>query len=63
MSNEHYRKTYYSKTEAKAIVKKNEAMMTKRSGEVYKARCGVADYADAKALGITIDEYRCMLDV
>jgi hypothetical protein len=58
MSNEHYRTSYYSKKEAKAIVKRNEDRMTTRGRNIYKARTGVSDYKDAKLLGLTIEDYR-----
>ena len=56
--NDHYRKTYYSETEAAAIVKKNEDMMTEKGREVSRARRGLSDVMEARKLGISVEEYR-----
>jgi len=61
VSNEHYRRTYYSETEAKAIVKRNEQRMTVDGLKISKARTGITDHQDAKTLGMTIEEYLTMV--
>jgi len=61
MSNEHYRITYYSETEAKAILKKNEDMMDVRGRAIRKARTGIDDMKIAKELGMTLIEYMEMI--
>jgi len=57
MSNEHYRQTYYSETEARAIVKRNDDRITAKSRRVRKAKQGASDMKEAKELGITLAEY------
>jgi len=57
MSNEHYRQTYYSETEARAIVKRNDDRITAKGRRVRKAKQGASDMKEAKELGITLAEY------
>jgi len=61
VSNDHYRRTYYSETEAKKILAKNEKMMDASYAVKCKARNGIDDHKEAKALGMTIEEFRSMI--
>ena len=61
MSNEHYRQTYYSETEARAIVKRNDDRITAKGRRIRKAKQGIDDRLEAKELGLTMPEYFKML--
>tara|TARA_R100000935_G_scaffold53971_1_gene82293 strand:- start:138 stop:320 length:183 start_codon:yes stop_codon:yes gene_type:complete len=48
---------YFSETAAETIFKRNQRMERERGHKIIKARAGIADRLEAKALGVTIEEY------
>ena len=56
-SQHHYRTTYYSKSEAAAIVRRNEQRMTDEARMICKARRAANDMREAIQLGLTIEDY------
>jgi len=56
-SQHHYRTTYYSKSEAAAIVRRNEQRMTDEARRICKARRAANDMREAIQLGLTIENY------
>jgi len=62
MINEHYRRTLYSPEEAKEAVRRNDEMMDAKARKISEARTGVNDIKTAKALGMTMEDYRAMIN-
>jgi len=62
MTNEHYRRTLYSPSEALEAIRRNEEMMDARGRQITAARNGVDDIKKAKSLGMTLEEYMNMID-
>lgn len=56
-----WRLYYYSKSEAKAIIEKNARRMNDLAIKKSTARTGISDHREAKALGMTMDQYLTMI--
>jgi|TARA_R110000824_G_C14851724_1_gene640192 hypothetical protein len=61
MTNEHYRRTLYSASEAQQVLLRNEEMMDSRGRKITEARTGVDDIKTANELGMTLDDYMKMI--
>ena len=61
MTNEHYRRTLYSASEAHQVLLRNEEMMDARGRKITEARTGVDDIKTANELGMTLDDYMKMI--
>lgn len=61
MTNEHYRRTLYSASEAQQVLLRNEEMMDARGKKITEARTGVNDIKTANELGMTLDDYMKMI--
>jgi|TARA_R110000787_G_scaffold67018_1_gene150245 hypothetical protein len=61
MTNEHYRRTLYSASEAQQVLLRNEEMMDARGRKITEARTGVDDIKTANELGMTLDDYMKMI--
>ncbi|HAR76082.1 MAG TPA: hypothetical protein DCR60_07705 [Psychrobacter sp.] len=61
MTNEHYRRTLYSASEAQQVLLRNEEMMDSRGRKITEARTGVNDIKTANELGMTLDDYMKMI--
>tara|TARA_R110000782_G_scaffold163023_1_gene254807 strand:- start:635 stop:823 length:189 start_codon:yes stop_codon:yes gene_type:complete len=61
MTNEHYRRTLYSASEAQQVLLRNEEMMDARGRKITEARTGIDDIKTANELGMTLDDYMKMI--
>lgn len=54
---------YFSETAAETIFKRNRRHEKERGRKILKARAGIVDHLEAKAIGMTVEDYRKWLGV
>ena len=59
----HYKVNYFSETDAQTIIKRNQRHEKERGRKILKARAGIVDHLEAKAIGMTVEDYRKWLGV